>query len=69
MSANPFDDANGVFLVLVNAEEQHSLWPAAFEVPEGWSVVFGPDSRAAALEHVERSWTDIRPASVRRALA
>ncbi len=69
MSTNPFDDENGTFLVLVNDEEQRSLWPASFAVPAGWSVAFGPGSRAASLEHVERNWTDIRPASVRRALA
>ncbi|WP_214106910.1 MbtH family protein [Acrocarpospora catenulata] len=69
MSSNPFDDENGVFRILVNDEEQHSLWPVSFPVPEGWTAAFGPDSRTACLDYVERHWTDIRPASVRRALA
>jgi uncharacterized protein YbdZ (MbtH family) len=69
MSTNPFDDENGAFLVLVNEEEQHSLWPASFAVPAGWAVAFGPGPRAASLEYVERHWTDIRPATIRRALA
>lgn len=41
MSANPFDDADGRFFVLVNDENQHSLWPAFAEVPYGWRIVFG----------------------------
>lgn len=35
MSTNPFDDENGTFHILVNDEEQHSLWPAFVEVPAG----------------------------------
>lgn len=64
-SNNPFDDPDGTFLVLVNDEDQHSLWPEFAEVPAGWTVVFGPGSRAAALDHVERHWTDLRPRSLR----
>jgi len=69
MSTNPFDDDNGNFVVLVNSEEQHSLWPTFAEVPEGWSVVFGAADRAACLDYVERSWPDIRPKSLRDRLA
>jgi MbtH-like protein len=36
---NPFDDDNGSFVVLVNDEEQHSLWPAFADVSAGWRVV------------------------------
>jgi MbtH protein len=62
--ANPFDDDNSVYLVLVNDENQHSLWPAALDVPAGWSRAHGPDGRAACLEYVETHWTDMRPASL-----
>jgi uncharacterized protein YbdZ (MbtH family) len=65
MSANPFDDENGTFHVLVNDEGQHSLWPTFVDVPAGWTVVFGPSSRADALTFVEQNWTDIRPRSLR----
>jgi MbtH protein len=69
---NPFDDPDGRFLVLVNDEGQHSLWPVFADVPAGWTVVFGEDSpgdapgadRAAALEYVEQHWTDMRPRSL-----
>lgn len=69
MSTNPFDDEDGVFLVLVNDEEQHSLWPSFAEVPSGWRVALGESSRVDALAYVEREWTDLRPRSLREAMA
>ncbi|MFB8246262.1 MbtH family protein [Streptomyces sp. NPDC001046] len=69
MSTNPFDDENGRFNVVVNDEEQHSLWPAFAEVPAGWRVVFGEAARSACLEYVEQNWTDLRPRSLREAMA
>jgi len=62
---NPFEDENGRYVVLVNDEEQHSLWPAFAEVPAGWRVVFGEDTRSACVAHVEEHWTDLRPKSLR----
>ncbi|MCR6483859.1 MbtH family protein [Amycolatopsis sp. OK19-0408] len=62
--SNPFEDENGTFLVLVNAENQHSLWPSTVDVPAGWRTVHGEDTRAACLEYVEQHWTDLRPASL-----
>jgi uncharacterized protein YbdZ (MbtH family) len=65
MSTNPFDDESGTFLVLVNDEDQHSLWPTFADVPAGWRKVFGDASRADSLAYVEEHWTDIRPKSLR----
>jgi MbtH protein len=62
---NPFDDPAGRYLVLINDEEQHSLWPSFVEVPAGWTVVHGEDSRDACLAYVEKHWTDLRPRSLR----
>ncbi|WP_431237853.1 MbtH family protein [Mycolicibacterium aichiense] len=67
MSTNPFDDEGGRFYVLVNDEEQHSLWPAFAEIPSGWQVAFGVASRADCAEFVEQNWSDIRPKSLRAA--
>ncbi|MDQ2586623.1 MULTISPECIES: MbtH family protein [Saccharothrix] len=61
---NPFDNQDGEFLVLVNDEGQHSLWPGDIAVPAGWEVTHGPAGRADCLEHVEATWTDLRPASL-----
>ncbi|MFI6846755.1 MbtH family NRPS accessory protein [Kitasatospora sp. NBC_00085] len=59
-----FDDVDGEFLVLVNGERQHSLWPAALDVPGGWARVHGGDSRQNCLDYIDRHWTDMRPASL-----
>ncbi|MFD9904605.1 MbtH family protein [Streptomyces sp. NPDC059063] len=69
MSGNPFDDDNGAFLVLVNAEEQYSLWPAFAEVPDGWRVALEQGPRAEALAYVEQHWSDMRPKSLRDRVA
>ncbi|MFH8987931.1 MbtH family protein [Streptomyces sp. NPDC017940] len=65
MSTNPFDDTSGTFYVLVNEEDQHSLWPSHAGVPDGWRIDFGADSRKKCLDHIERNWTDLRPKSLR----
>lgn len=61
---NPFDNADAVFLVLVNEEGQYSLWPEFAAVPAGWRIAHGPCDRAAAVEFVDRVWTDLRPLSL-----
>lgn len=55
MSTNPFDDDNGAFFVLVNDEDQHSLWPVFADIPAGWRVVHGEASRAACLTTWKRT--------------
>ncbi|WP_410673605.1 MbtH family protein [Amycolatopsis sp. cmx-4-68] len=65
---NPFEDPDGTYLVLVNAENQHSLWPEFVEVPAGWTVAFGPAGRPECLDHVEANWTDMRPKSLADAM-
>ncbi|HET8658435.1 MAG TPA: MbtH family protein [Micromonosporaceae bacterium] len=64
MVMNPFDDPDAMFLVLVNDEGQHSLWPTFADVPEGWTVVFGEAARQDCLDYIEKSWTDLRPKSL-----
>jgi MbtH protein len=61
---NPFENPEGVYLVLINDENQHSLWPEFVDVPAGWTPVFGPDTRPAGLEYIETNWTDLRPKSL-----
>jgi MbtH protein len=62
---NPFEDEDGTYYVLVNDEDQHSLWPAFAEVPAGWHIAFGEDTRSACVAYVEEHWTDLRPRSLR----
>jgi MbtH protein len=67
--SNPFDNEDGSFFVLINAEGQHSLWPSFIDVPNGWSVILPATGRAACLEFVRENWTDMRPDSLIRNLA
>ena len=62
--SNPFEDNSASFLVLVNDEDQHSLWPAFAAVPAGWRVAFGEGSREACLDYIQTHWTDMRPRSL-----
>ena len=64
---NPFEDADAQYLVLVNDEGQHSLWPADIAVPDGWTIAHETDSRSHCLSYVEAHWTDMRPNSLVRA--
>jgi MbtH protein len=71
MSTNPFDDDDGTFYVLINGEEQYSLWPTFAQVPDGWRVVHGDDGttgRQECLDYVDEHWTDMRPKSLRDAM-
>lgn len=61
---NPFEDENGEFLVLVNEEQQYSLWPTFREVPAGWSAVGPRGSRQECLDYIEVNWVDMRPRSL-----
>jgi MbtH protein len=65
---NPFEDPDGTYLVLVNDEGQHSLWPSFVEVPAGWAVAHAEDTRQACLDYVESHWTDMRPRSLAEAM-
>jgi MbtH protein len=66
---NPFDDDKAKFLVLVNEERQHSLWPVFADVPDGWTIVYGEEDRENCLAYIEESWTDMRPKSLADAMA
>ncbi len=57
------DDAD--YQVLVNDEEQHSLWPLGKELPEGWRRAGKEGSRQECMDHVDAVWTDMRPRSLR----
>ncbi|WP_433399622.1 MbtH family protein [Streptomyces sp. CA-146814] len=63
-----FDDENAQYLVVINSEEQYSIWPAARDLPAGWTAVGGSRPRQECLDHIESAWTDMRPKSVREAL-
>jgi len=65
---NPFDDPDASYTALVNAEGQYSLWPTFAEVPAGWTVECPATDRAGCLKFIAERWTDMRPASLVRAM-
>ncbi|MER6825527.1 MbtH family protein [Streptosporangium sp. NPDC000563] len=54
------------FAVVINHEEQYSIWPAGREIPPGWREAGVEGDKGECLEHIARVWTDLRPLSVRR---
>lgn len=64
MATNPFEDDSASYFVLVNEENQHSLWPVFAEVPTGWTVVHGQAGRQECLDHINENWVDMRPRSL-----
>ncbi|HEV7679293.1 MAG TPA: GNAT family N-acetyltransferase [Candidatus Dormibacteraeota bacterium] len=56
-------------LVVVNHEEQYSIWPSGRDVPDGWRAVGFEGSEEECLAHIEVIWTDMRPRSLRERLA
>lgn len=65
---NPFEDENAEYLVLVNDEEQYSLWPAFRDIPAGWRATGPKGKRRECLDWIEKTWTDMRPKSLRDAM-
>lgn len=64
MSQNQ-NEAEALFEVLVNGEEQYSLWAADMTVPAGWRKAGKQGSKAECLAYIGEVWTDMRPLSVR----
>ncbi|KQV97188.1 MbtH family NRPS accessory protein [Rhizobacter sp. Root1221] len=66
MSTSCFDREDETFILLVNHEEQYSIWPQWKAVPAGWTAVAGVQGdKKTVLDHVEKVWTDMRPKSLR----
>lgn len=59
------DDEATVYEVVVNHEEQYSIWPADREAPAGWTTVGRSGPKAECLAYIEEVWTDLRPRSLR----
>ncbi len=60
------DEDDTRYRVVVNHEEQYSIWPADRELPLGWQDEGFSGPKADCLRHIEEVWTDMRPLSLRR---
>lgn len=58
-------DTNVTHAVVVNDEEQYSVWWTDRDLPAGWRFEGFIGTRDECLDHVETVWTDLRPRSVR----
>jgi len=58
-----------IYLVVLNEEEQYSIWLADRAVPPGWRAEGTRGTKTECLDHIGKVWTDMRPLSVRRKLA
>jgi MbtH protein len=63
-----FESSEARFKVLINHEEQYSLWPADLPVPGGWSETGVCAAKEECDTYLEETWTDMRPKSLRIAL-
>lgn len=56
------------FKVVVNHEEQYSIWPYGKEIPNGWEFVGFDGTKEECLDYIEQNWENILPLSVRKIL-
>lgn len=63
-----FESPDARFKVLINDEEQYSLWPADLPVPGGWAETGVCAAKEECDAYLEATWTDMRPKSLRIAL-
>jgi MbtH protein len=55
-----------IFIVLINEEEQYSLWPKGKKIPNGWTAVGPEGTQEECSKYVDEVWTDMRPLSLRK---
>jgi len=63
------DEDNRAYSVVVNDEEQYSIWLADRALPDGWHEVGRTGSKSECLDHIAEVWTDMRPKSLRQTSA
>lgn len=65
MNSNDQEDTR-IYTVVINHEEQYSVWFADRDIPLGWREVGKSGTKAECLAHIEEVWTDMRPLSLRK---
>lgn len=62
------EEPNLVYQVVVNEEEQYSIWPSYKKRPKGWTDVGPAGTKAECLDWIEKTWVDLRPRSLREVM-
>ncbi len=60
------EEDNTVYRVVINNEEQYSIWPEWKDIPAGWRAVGPTGKKDECLAYVKEVWTDMRPLSLRK---
>jgi MbtH protein len=63
---SPQNQAEAQFVVVLNEEEQYSIWPDGKEIPLGWKADGVKGDKQVCLDHIKEVWTDMRPLSLRK---
>lgn len=63
------DEDTGTYVVVINDEEQYSIWLEHRELPAGWRRTTMVGSKSECLAHIDQVWTDLRPKSLRQWMA
>ncbi len=66
MNQHNEDEDKTIYKVVVNHEEQYSIWPDYRDIPLGWTAVGKSGTKAECLEYIKEVWTDMRPLSLRK---
>lgn len=62
------DEDTRIYQVVINHEEQYSIWMADKEIPQGWRTVGKEGPKPECLAYIEEVWTDMRPLSLRKSM-
>jgi len=60
------EEDNTIYQVVVNHEEQYSIWPDYKDIPGGWKTVGKTGNKQDCLDYITEVWTDMRPLSLRK---
>ncbi|CCE23223.1 MULTISPECIES: MbtH family protein [Methylotuvimicrobium] len=55
-----------IYQVVINHEEQYSIWPEYKDIPNGWKAVGPKGLKQICLDYINEAWTDMRPLSLRQ---
>lgn len=66
MNHDSANEDNTIYKVVMNHEEQYSIWPEYKAMPSGWTYAGKTGPKAECLAHIKEVWTDMRPLSLRK---
>jgi MbtH protein len=66
MAVNNEQEDKEIYIVVVNQEEQYSIWPKRKNIPAGWRATGKEGLKRECLQYVDEVWTDMRPLSLRK---